>query len=158
MLTPRDFQKYEPLRRVRQRQEDQKSVALAETRREIARRRAQAQAIANRQRELLVEAHGERGPAFSVAQIRPFYEYERHLSNVAVRNDAEIERLKRVEANQLEELREATKRRRMVEVVMDRRRTRYLEEERRREQRALDEAATGRAALQRAFGRTRTEP
>ena len=138
---------YGTLLRVRKRQEDLRAQALAQARRDLhAQERSRAE-IVQRQRQMLEEAGRASANPFTVDEIRRFYQYERHLANMATHADARIGELGEAAEQRRLELEEAMKRRRVLELLQERRQQAFAAEIRKREQAAADESATSRAAI-----------
>ena len=113
---------YDTLFRVRKRQEDQKAQALGMVRRDIQTTATRRDEIAREQRRTLDSAAAESQGKFDAEEVRRYYQYERHLAQLAVEQDAELARLRSVEEERRLELEDAIKQRRMVERLCERRR------------------------------------
>ena len=144
----RGLRQFATLVRVRKRQEEQRAERLAAAHR--LRRRAQAERDhLEAERRRMFERAGQAAQGrMSAAEVRRYYQYERHLARLADEKDAEIMRLRQTEAERRAELEEAMKKRRMVERLHERRTESVLREVQRQEQRMSDESGTTRAAAQ----------
>lgn len=138
--------RYTTLLRVRQRQEELKSFALAEVRREIRNLEAQRNEIVAQQRETLAEAGRRMAAQLHADEIQTYYQYERHLARQAVELDARIVELRKLEDQRRFELEEALKSRKMVEKLSERELEAVRSAVQKNEQAVLDETATNQAA------------
>lgn len=138
--------RYATLLRVRQRQEELKSFALAEVRREIRNLEAQRDEIITLQRETLAEAGRRMASHLHADEIQSYYQYERHLARQAVELDARVMELRKLEEQRRLELEEALKSRKMIEKLSEREREALRSTLHRNEQAVLDETATNQAA------------
>jgi flagellar FliJ protein len=148
MAEPRPFQ-YETLLRIRKRQEDLRAMALAVARRDLHAARQQRAEITQEQQWILDAAGAAARERFDPSEVRRYYQYERHLARLRDAKDAEIQELTSVVELKRSELEEATRQKRVVEKLKERRTAAYIKYLRKVEQRALDEAATNYAALER---------
>ena len=144
---------FQTLLRVRKRLEDVRAAALASVRREINLAEQERASIVEQQRRALTQAGQTAGAVFRAHDVRPYYEYERHLAQLAVLKDAKILELQHTESERRGELEEAMKQRRVVERLIERRRQAFLEDVRSAEQSAHDEIGAGRFARARKGGR-----
>lgn len=144
---------FDVLLRVRERQEQLRAQALAETRREIRSHESQRDALHEEQTRMFSEAGRESQATISAQRVHGYFLYERHLAREAVEQDAIIRELRGVESERRTELEEAMKRKRIIERLKERDLNDRMEEYRKMEQKNADELASGRAAL-----RARKEP
>lgn len=141
-MKPKSPERYSTLLRVRKRQEELKSQALAGSRR-VARDLQQDKSNILKYREEVLDRAGKHAAAaVDAVQLRGFYEFERHLVRLGDAKDAKIaEHQIEVDARRVE-LEDGIKQRRIVERLIER-----LEEQEaswrvRREQRDHDELST----------------
>lgn len=146
MALPRGF-RLDTLLRIRQRQEDQKAMALAEARRDAQQAQARQAGIVARQQAMLAAAGDAARARFDASDVRRYYQHERHLARLAVEQDALVRQLEAEAARRRDELEEALKRKRMVERLRERRAAARAAALRREEQRQLDEIAVNLAVL-----------
>lgn len=145
--------RFQTLLRVRKRQEDSKSRALAEVRRDIRIAEQRRDEIAREQARTLEHVGESTRQKFDANDILRYYQYERHLARVAVDRDAAIAQLKGVERERLVELEEAMKKRRVVERLRERQEAVHMAEANKEEQTLADEAAGNLAAVARSTRR-----
>lgn len=138
---------FDVLLRVRERQEQLRAQALAETRREIRSHEHTRETLQQEQARMFEEAGRETQASISARRIHGYFMYERHLAREAVEQDATIRELRGVESERRMELEEAMKRKRIVERLRDRDLEERLDAIRSQEQKNADEIASGRAAL-----------
>lgn len=138
---------YDTLLRVRERQEDLRAQALATARREVLNAQALRDELAREQLRMLSEAGTRLQRDFDAADIRRFYQHERHLAQLGVEKDAEIAELESAAEVRRQELEAASKRRRMVERLQERKRAAYIKHMNKLDQQQTDETATAYAAL-----------
>ena len=148
MPVHRPFQ-YETLLRIRKRHEDLRAMALATARRKLQSARLQRADIAREQQQILENAGASAKQRFDPGEVRRYYQYERHLARLRDAKDAEIQELETVVESRRGELEEATRKKRVVEKLKERRTATYLKHVRKVEQHMLDEAATNYTALER---------
>ena len=139
--------RYGVLLRVRQRQEDIKSLALAEARRAVHFAERQHREIVGQQLAAFSAAGAHAQERFDASDVRRYFAYERHLSRLAVEKDAEIKDLRVQEEKRRGELEEAMKKRRILERLKERKDRAYRYVMGKEEQKRLDEVAVNRAAL-----------
>lgn len=140
--------RYETLLRIRKRQEDLRAGAFAAARREVRRAEDERLHLSDEQRETLMHANElMRAGEFDASEVRRYYQYERHLTHLAVAKDAEIRQLEKAADKRRLELEEATKRKRVVEKLKENQNAAYGKYVQQTEQRRSDEAATNRAAI-----------
>ncbi|HOH33080.1 MAG TPA: flagellar FliJ family protein [Candidatus Hydrogenedentes bacterium] len=139
--------RYDTLLRVRQRQEDIKSMALAEMRRAVHFAEQQRAELVEQQLAALTAAGELARRQFDAGEVRRYYAYERHLARLAVEKDAEIRHLRTQERGRRTELETAMKRRKMLERLKERLEQAYDYVMNREERKRLDETAVNRAAL-----------
>ncbi|HPJ98109.1 MAG TPA: flagellar FliJ family protein [Candidatus Hydrogenedentes bacterium] len=139
--------RYDTLLRVRQRQEELKSMALAEMRRAVDFAEQQRAEIVEQQFAALNAAGELAQRQFNASEVRRYFSYERHLARLAVEKDAEIRHLRTQERGRRKELEAAMKRRKMLERLKERLEEAYDYVVNREERKRLDETAVNRAAL-----------
>ncbi len=138
--------RYGTLLRVRQRQEDAKSTALAQMRRAVRSAEEQHREIVGQQLAAFESAAALACEQFDASDIRRYFVYERHLSRLAVEKDAEIAHLRREEDERRSDLEEAMKRRKVLEKLKSRKDEALKYMLGQEEQKRVDEAAVNRAA------------
>lgn len=138
---------YDTLLRVRQRQEDLRAQALAAARREVNMAMAQRDDIAREQLHMLAVADERLRSEFDAADVRRFYQHERHLARLGVEKDSEIRELEAIAEERRGALEAASKSRRIVERLQERKHAAYSKHVRKIEQQQIDESATAYAAL-----------
>lgn len=137
---------YDTLLRVRQRQEDLRAQALAVARREVIDAQTQRDELAQQQQRMLAEA-GERLRArLDASDVRRFYQHERHLARLGDEKDIEIHELETIAEERRQELEAASKRRRIVERLQERKQAAYRKYINKLEQQQTDETAAAYAA------------
>jgi flagellar protein FliJ len=139
--------RYGTLLRVRQRQEDLKSMALAEMRRVVHYAERQHAEIVHQQLAAFSAAAALTREHFDASDIRRYFLYERHLSRLAVEKDAEITHLRGQEHERRNELEQAMKKRKILERLKERQDHAYQYALGKEEQKRLDEVAVNRAAV-----------
>lgn len=142
---------FDTLLRVRQRLEDLKAMALAESRRELHHARSQRDGIAAEQRRALEMAGSAAQAQFDASDVRRYYQHERHLAQLAVEKDAEIHALEGTIELRRAALEKALRDKRVVERLRERRLAAHLKEVRRKEQQMLDEIALNYSTLRTGF-------
>lgn len=145
---------YDTLLRIRRRQEDLKAEALAAARRRVGAAERQRTELAQQQRRTLEEAGQAARRRFDAADVRRYYQYERHLAGLTVELDARIAELRNNAETRRDELEEAMKDRRIVEKLKERRDKMFLQKALKDEQRQSDESAVNQAAARRAAERS----
>jgi flagellar FliJ protein len=141
--------RYATLLRVRQLQEDMAAQTLAEVRRQmrfVEKRRA---SIVDEQRHVLdaaADATKSLSGGFHAASIEPFFQYERHLSRMATEQEAALAALSELEQQRRNEVIEASKRKRIMELLKERHRREYGAYVTKETQKVSDETASNRAA------------
>ncbi len=139
--------RYETLLRIRKRQEDLRAGALASARREVRRAQDERSHLSEEQRNTLLRAQDLIQQEFDASDVRRYYQYERHLSRLAVAKDAEIRQLEGVAEQRRAELELATKRKKIVEKLKENQNAAYAKHVMKLEQRQSDETATNYAAI-----------
>jgi flagellar export protein FliJ len=139
--------------RVRKRQEDMRAQALAETQSVIQKAQHQRDELTALQRMMLTDADSLTREAFDAADVRRYFQYERHLARRVVDTDAQLAELKGVAEDRRAELEEASQKKKAIERLEDRHRDAVEADARYWDQRSIDEIATGRAYLARRKGR-----
>lgn len=140
--------RYNTLLRIRKRQEDLSAYALAAARREVHLAQSERRRIAQEQQHTLAQAAEAAQEHFDASDVRRYYQYERHLARLGDSKDAQIRQLEEVAEERRAELEDATKAKRVVEKLVERRMLAYRQELRKLEQKTLDEVATSYAARQ----------
>ncbi len=135
---------YSSLLRVRERQQDLEAQRLAVAQREVLRAETELADIERQQRMALEGASQASGRRPEPPKITGFLQYERHLSRTAVQKDAEIRTLQTKAEAQRSKLEDAMKRRKTMERLLEKTQESLDAEQRRREQRLSDEAASVR--------------
>ena len=146
MVPSKQF-RYGTLLRVRQRQEELKSMALAQMRRAVRVAEQQRSEIVGQQLAALTTAAERTQEDFDAGDVRRYFLYERHLSRLAVEKDAEITDLRTREDERRLQLEDAMKDRKMLERLKARKEKAYQYAVNKEEQKLLDEAAVNRAAM-----------
>jgi len=146
LRTPRQL---DTLLRIRRRQEDARASALADARRKARAARDQRQALEAEQVWAIEEGAAHARGEFDAAEVRRYYQYERHLARLSVAKEAEVLQLDRTAEGRRGELEEAMKRRRIIERLRERRQQAWMAEMNKAEQILLDEVATNYAARER---------
>jgi flagellar export protein FliJ len=139
--------RYETLLRIRKRQEDLRAAALAVARRNVHNAEEQRARLSEEQRVTLERAKDLARDEFDASDVRRYYQYERHLAQLAVAKDAEIRSLTVVAESRRAELEDATKRKRIVEKLKEHQNAAYEKHVLKQEQRLTDEVATNYAAM-----------
>lgn len=114
-MLARRLKQYALLKRVRKRREDLKTAALAAVRREVRnseRDRAQIEAY---QRRIVEQASDAARDQFRPHRANEYIHYDRHLARLAVKKDAEIATMEQFAEEQLGELSDAAKARRIAD-------------------------------------------
>lgn len=145
MPTP-DPKVYETLLRVRQRQEDLRAQSLAEVRRREMAAQHERDALGQEQQRMLVEAGSRLTQHFDAADVRRYFQHERHLARLGDDKDAEIRALQALAEERRAALEAASKRRRMVERLQARKQAAYRRHLNKLDQQQTDETATAYAA------------
>ena len=135
--------------RVRERQEELRAQALAETQTVIRKAEHRRTELVALQRTMLSEAGALMRAEFDAADVRRYYQYERHLSRSVVDTDAQLAQLSGVAEDRRAELEEAIQKKKAIERLKVRHRAIVAEDDRYWEQRTNDEIASGRAYLAR---------
>ena len=147
--------RYNTLLRVRERQEELKAAALVATRqRRRAAERERAE-LAAEQLAALRAAGVKARQRFEAAEVRRYYQYERHLAELVDRKDADIVAVHEEEETCRAELEEATKQKRIVERLKERQHAAMLADLNKEEQGFSDEVSLNQAAMTR-MGRHRS--
>ncbi len=141
--------RYNTLLRIRKRQEDLRAYALAASRRDLQLARDERARIVEEQQQMLARAGELAQRGFDASDVRRYYQYERHLARLGDVKDASIRQLEQATEERRAELEEATKAKRIVEKLVERKMDVYQHELRKLEQKTLDEVATSYAARDR---------
>ena len=141
----------ETLLRVRRNEEERRARDAAVARQTLAAAELTRLGIEQAQTAALNEA-GRRisQPQFDSSDVRAYYQYERHLAKSLDTCDADIRELGRALASRQEALLAAAARRRMIELLRERRLLERAQRLRKLEQQASDEVAVARARMGRA--------
>jgi len=142
----RNPDRYAVLLRVRKQEEDVKAQELARSREAIQRGQRERSSLELTRRQALEQAGTSLLAQFDAAEIRSYYQYERHLAHLRDQKDAEIRELKADEAIRIDVLDRAIQARRIAEKLHERRRDAYRRHLDREAQKRLDETATMYAA------------
>ncbi|MBN2309307.1 MAG: flagellar FliJ family protein [Candidatus Hydrogenedentes bacterium] len=145
--------RYHALLRVRKRQEELKAAALARIRRGIRRNEEERDHIAAAQRSMFDEAGRRSETSFRARDVQRYFDYERHLARLAVEKDAALAELRKREEASRAELEEATKKKRVVELLKERQDGAFMADVMKEEQKFTDEIATIHAAISLTHGR-----
>lgn len=145
MPRPKPFQ-YQTLLRVRKRQEDLCAQALAAVRRERDAAEKTRKDIERDQARMLAEASEATERGGEAGAIRRFYQYERHLADLATRTDARILELRAETDKRRAALEDAMKRRRTIERLEERHDRAVQNVILKNEQALADEAAISQVA------------
>lgn len=137
---------YEVLLRIRKRQEDLKAQSLALARREVHVAKEQRIHLGEEQQRALCCAGALAQNIFDAADVRRYYQYERYLARLCDAKDVAIRELERVAESRRQELEHATKSKRIVEKLKERRQRAHHAVLRRKEQQMADELASNYAA------------
>ncbi len=135
--------------RVRKRQEELRAQALAETQTGIRNAEHRRTELVTLQRTMLSNADALTRAEFDAADVRRYYQYERHLSRCVVDTDAQLAQLSGVAEDRRVELEEAIQKKKAIERLQVRHRAAVADDVRYWEQRTNDEIASGRAYLAR---------
>ena len=146
MAVPRRFQ-YETLLRIRKRMEDDRARELAVELNNLTRARGELENIIETQAHVLDEAGRKVKASFSAAEIRAYFLYERHLSEVAVKKDVEIREIGDRAESKRRILEEAMKKRRVVDKLKEKHHVALQMEINKADQVFSDEVATNQAAM-----------
>jgi len=142
-----DPKSYDTLLRVRQRQEDLRAQTLAEVRRRERTAQAEREALAREQQRMLEDAGSVLTQHFDAADVRRYYQHERHLARMGDEKDIQIREIQVQAEERRAELEAASKRRRMVERLQERKREAYRVHLNKLDQQQTDETATTYASL-----------
>ena len=148
-MISRRMRRLQNLARLRKQEEDARVLELSAVRRDIAAAERQRDEIGAMQRSMLEGAAERARSQFNADEMQRFYLFERHLSNVATDADAAIQEMRTVEAERLEDLQLANRRKRTMERLAENaataRQTAISESERK----LIDEVAVNRNAARR---------
>jgi flagellar export protein FliJ len=152
-MAERKIRVLDTLLRVRRNEEERRARDAALARQTLAAAESTRLGIQQAQTDALNEA-GRRisQPEFDTSDVRAYYQYERHLAKSLDACDADIRELGRALAMRQQVLLEAAARRRMIEVLRDRRLAERAQRLRKLEQQASDEVAVARARIERLRG------
>lgn len=137
------------LLRIRKRKEELEAQALADAHRDVDQATRQREALAREQQRALTRMGELSQGEFDASDVRRYHQHERYLAARGVDKDADIRALEAVREERRAALEEASKRKRVVEKLIERRTGAWRDHVARQEQRALDETASIRAALRR---------
>lgn len=148
-MASRRMRRLETLTRLRKQEEDAQVRELSEVRRRIFAAERQRDSIASMQRSMLEEAASRTRAQFDAEEMQRFYLYERHLAGLATDADAAIQEMRGVEAERLEALHAANRRKRTMERLSENVQTAEANERDRAERKLIDEVAVNRNAQER---------
>ena len=111
-------ERYATLARVRKHQEEQKALALAQARRTVRDLVEQCRELESHQRRILDEAARQAAEP-KASRMQAVYEFERHLSWLTEKKEAEIEEKRRDAEEQRQAFEEAFKKRRIIERLIE---------------------------------------
>ena len=140
--------------RVRKRQEEIRAQALAETKAVILGAQRERHELVELQRAMLMNADALTRDAFDAADVRQFFQYERHLAHRVVDADARIAEQLHIAEDRRAELEDASRNRKAIEKLEDRHRGHVAAAGQYWEQRTSDEIAAARAYIARRKVRT----
>ncbi len=138
--------RYRVLLRIRKQEEDIKAQALARSRQAVQQSERERTALELTRQAALEHAGQSLLSEFDAAEVRSYYQYERHLAALRDQKDADIRALQADEAEKRSVLEGATKARQIAEKLHQRRRDSYQRYLHREAQKQLDETATMYAA------------
>lgn len=145
-MATNDPQRYSTLLRVRKRQEDAEAMRLAAIERKRRAAEAERSEIERNQRLTFERASEVSRGRFDASTVLEYHHYERLLSELAVMKDSQARQLAESARDQRSVVEDAWKRRRTVELMMERLEAAQREELRRGELRAMDEFTSIRTA------------
>lgn len=152
-MAPRRMHRLDTLARLRKQEEDVHVRELGAVRREIAAAERQRDSIGEMQRSMLEDAARRTREQFNAEEMQRFYQFERHLAGLATDADAAIQEMRTVEAERLDDLKAANRRKRTMERLSENAVLTENTERDRAERKLIDEVAVNRNAVER-----RTEP
>ncbi|GJM27139.1 MAG: hypothetical protein DHS20C16_35540 [Phycisphaerae bacterium] len=135
--------------RIRERQEELRAQALAETQTVIQKTEHRRTELVTLQRTMLSDADALMRAEFDAADVRRYFQYERHLSRCVVDTDAQLAQLTGVASDRRVELEAAILKKKVIERLQVRHRAAVADDDRYWEQRTNDEIASGRAYVAR---------
>ncbi len=150
--------RYRVLLRVRKQEEDIKAQALARSRQAVQQSERERTSLELTRQAALEHAGQSLLTEFDAAEVRSYYQYERHLAALRDQKDAEIRSLQADEAEKRSILEASTKARQIAEKLHHRRRDAYQQYLHREAQKQLDETATLYAARDIHGASTNDEP
>lgn len=133
---------YDTLLRVRKHEEDIKNQSLVEARNMAKRALQERDGFLEDRRHALARASEVAEQQFDAADVRRYYQYERHLATMVDQRDATIKEWEGIAEERRVELIAAARARQVVEKVRDRKMEAYREMLSKEEQDALDESAS----------------
>jgi len=142
--------RFKPLLRVRERQEEDRSRALADVRRAIAAARSERDDLEKQHRSMLHRAATTARDHFDASDVQRFFQYGRYLAKLVNDKDAEIAELRQHERSHLDELTRAIQERRKAERLDDRREVAFEQFLTKEENKQADETAVIRTWLDKA--------
>lgn len=145
-MTRKRIERYGLLRRIRQRQEETRANVFAIAERKLLSAKQELDAIETEQKEVIHRAQDQADTLHEVPKINQYLQYERHLGRVAVQKSEHIGILTLDTDEKRRELQEAVKQRRIIDRLIEKSEQRLNERMKKREQLAMDEIATTRAA------------
>ena len=133
---------YDTLLRVRQHEEDLKNQSLIDARNMARRALQERDGYLQDRRHAIVRASEAAAQHFDAAEVRRYYQYERHLATLVDQRDATIKEWEGIAEERRVALIAAARARQVVEKVRERKLEAYREMLRKEEQDALDESAS----------------
>jgi len=143
------MRRLENLVRLRKQEEDARVRELSAVRHEIAAAARQRDAIGDMQRSMLEDAAQRTRAQFNAEEMQRFYQFERHLAGLATDADAAIQEMRSVEAERLEELKDANRRKRTMERLAENAQADRRMHLAHAERKLIDEVAVNRNAAER---------
>lgn len=137
----RNPNRYGAILRIREQAEDRQAQVLAGVRGRIQVARRERTALELTRQMALENAGESMRTHFDAADIRRYYQYERHLAGLRDQKDADIRALQQEEQTELGRLEKATQARRIAEKLHERRRAAFRQFVLKQEQKMLDETA-----------------
>jgi flagellar export protein FliJ len=147
----RRMRRLETLVRLRKQEEDARVRELGAVRRDIASAMNQRDSIGEMQRAMLEDAAKRTRAQFSADEMQRFYQFERHLAGLAIDADSAIQEMRTVEAERLEDLKDANRRKRTMEKLAENALADRAAHTTKTERQLIDEVAINRNALGRRF-------
>ena len=133
---------YDTLLRVRQHEEDLKNQSLVDARNKARRALQERDGFLEDRRHALVRASEAGAQHFDAAEVRRYYQYERHLATLVDQRDATIKEWEGIAEERRVALIAVARARQVVEKVRERKLEVYREMLSKEEQNFLDESAS----------------